>query len=236
VYMGGSTTDIAGYVREDVLKAQGNSEGYYFWTFIAPIPASANGTWQFGIEGYQTTKVLAGTLKERSIRDYGMNKVFYASLDGSKPVPRRTVVASTTCNKCHYSLEFHGGNRNTAEMCTFCHNPTLTAGTPAESFNYANMIHRFHAEEVRYPGIITDCAQCHVNGSQSLPLQAGLLPVKNPAAAGGTVAATTNACTSCHNTPEAWSHAKANTTVLGESCTVCHGSSGEFAVSKVHAQ
>jgi OmcA/MtrC family decaheme c-type cytochrome len=236
LYMGGSTTDIGTYVREDVLKASGNADGYYFWTFIAPIPADAKGSWQFGIEGYQTTTVLAGTLKQRTIRDYGMNKVYYASLDGSKPVPRRAVVNSATCNKCHYSLEFHGGNRNTAEMCTFCHNPTLTSGTPAESFNYANMIHRFHAEEVRYPGIITDCAQCHANGSQSLPLQAGLLPVKNPDAVGGSALPTTNACTSCHNTPEAWSHAKANTTTLGESCTVCHGSSSEFAVSKVHAQ
>ena len=236
LYMGGPTSDIGSYIREDVLKAQGPGDGTYFWTFAAAIPATAKGSYQFGIEGYQTTKVLAGTLKERTIRDYGMNKVVSASLDGNNPTPRRTVVDSKTCNKCHYSLEFHGGNRNEAQMCTFCHNPTLTGGTPALSWNYATMIHRYHGEEVRYPGNLTNCNQCHVNDSQSLPLDAGLMKVTNPAAPYNPVGPVTNACTACHTSMETWSHALANTTTLGESCSVCHGSSADYAVTKVHAQ
>lgn len=238
LYMGGPASDIAGYVREDGLKAVGDGRGSYNWTFAGVIPATAdpNATWQFGMEGYRTTTVLAGTQKQRSIRDYGKNAMFYASLNGGDAAARRTVVTSATCNRCHYSLEFHGGNRNEAAMCTFCHNPTLTEGAAAESFNYANMVHTFHAEKVRYPGNIKDCAQCHVNNSQVPALPEGLQNVKNGLAPVNPAPPTANACNSCHNTAAAWSHTQSNTTSLGESCSVCHGATSEFSVGKVHAQ
>ena len=238
LYMGGPTSDVTGYVREDVLKAEGPGDGRFFWTFAAAIPATAKGTWQFGIEGYRTTIVLQGTQKQRTIRDYGINDMFYAGLDGAPAAPRRVIASTATCNKCHYSLEFHGGNRNTVEQCSFCHNPSLTVTVDgkAESFNLVNMIHRSHSAIVRYPGVLTDCNQCHVGNSQTPPLSAALIPVKDGSAPFTPVPATTNACMSCHNTTEAWSHAKANTTELGESCTVCHGNTSEYSVSKVHAQ
>jgi OmcA/MtrC family decaheme c-type cytochrome len=233
LYMAGPTTDIPSYVREDVLKATGPGDGRYFWTFAAAIPANATGSWQFGMEGYRTTPVLSGTTKARSIRDYTLNPIFYAAVDGKAVVPRRTTVATANCNKCHYTIEFHGGNRNQAEMCTFCHNPNLTAG--GESFNYPNMIHRFH-EEARYPGNLNNCNQCHVNNSQQPVSNPSLLPTVDPKAPYSPVPPITNACLSCHNTTETWSHAKANTTTLGESCLVCHGANSDFAVAKVHAQ
>ena len=238
MYSGGPTSDVAGYVREDVRTAVGPGDGRYFWTFAAAIPATAKGSWQFGIEGYRTSIVLEGTQKQRSIRDYGINDVFYAGLDGAATTPRRAVASTATCNKCHYSLEFHGGNRNTVEMCSFCHIPTLTEAENGKdvSYNLVNMIHRFHAEEVRYPGRLANCNQCHVGNSQTPPLKAGLLPVKDGMAPFTPVPPTTNACMSCHNTADAWSHAKSNTTELGESCAICHGNTKEYAVSKVHAQ
>ncbi len=236
VYMAGPTTEIPSYVREDALKATGPGQGRYFWTFAAALPADAAGTWQFGMEGYRTTTVLAGTQAQRSIRDYAKNPMFYAAVGSGPATPRRTVVTSTNCNKCHYVLEFHGGNRNEAQMCTFCHNPNLTAGTPAESWNYSTMIHRFHGEEVRYPGILSNCSQCHTNNSQQLPLPAGLLPTKNGLAPINPTPPATNACLSCHNETPAWQHAASNISTLGESCSVCHGTGKEFDVSKVHAQ
>lgn len=98
------------------------------------------------------------------------------------------------------------------------------------------MIHRFHGEEVRYPGIPQNCSQCHVGNSQTLPLKDGLQMVKNPAAPINPTPPTTNACLSCHNETPAWQHAAANISALGESCSVCHGAGKEFDVSKVHAQ
>lgn len=236
VYMGGPTSDITAYVRETPTNATGPGQGRYFWTFAAKIPADAKGSYQFGMEGYRTTTVLEGTKKQRSIRDYAANALYYASL-GSGPVePRRTVVATANCNKCHYVLEFHGGNRNDAQMCTFCHNPNLTEGAENESWNYSTMIHRFHGEEVRYPGILQNCSQCHVGNSQLLPLKEGLQPVKNGKAPLNPTPAATNACLSCHNEMPAWQHAASNISTLGESCSVCHGAGKEYDVNKVHAQ
>ncbi len=236
LYMGGPATDISSYVREDAMKAQGPGDGRYFWTFAAALPQDAKGTWQFGIEGYRNSKIYEGTKKERSIRDYGPNRVFFAAADGSDPLPRRSVVTSDKCNKCHYTMAFHGGNRNQAEMCTFCHNPNLTEGDEKTSWNFVNMIHRIHGEEVRYPGNINNCSQCHEGDSQSLPLKAGMLSVANGPAPVNPAPPTTNACTTCHNTPAAWAHVASNTSLLGESCEVCHGRTSTYSVGKVHAQ
>ena len=179
--------------------------------------------------------VLQGTLQQRTIRDVGPNMFYTASVDGSKPQPRRTVVADSKCDSCHNSLSAHGGNRNSAIMCVFCHNPGLTAGATRESWNYVNMIRRFH-EEARYPGVLNNCTQCHEGDSQSLPLPAGLRPVANGEAPMDPTQPTTNACLVCHNSTDNWSHAAANTTPLGESCSVCHGRASDHAVNKVHAQ
>jgi len=234
LYMGGPASDITGYVREDVRAAQGPGDGRYFWTFAGTIPASATGTWQFGIEGYNTVTVLAGTTQARSIRDYGKNALFYAKVGGGTATPRRTVVTTANCNKCHYQIEFHGGNRNDAQMCTFCHTSSLVAD--GESWNYVNMVHRIHSSEVGYPGNLATCTQCHAANTVNLPLSDALNNVTNPAGLITPTTPTTNACLSCHNTKAAWSHAAANTTTLGESCDVCHGTSGEYSVAKVHAQ
>ena len=237
VYSGGPTSDLTGYVRETVTaSASGSGNGVYFWTFATPIPADAKGSWQFAIEGYRNVTVLQGTLKERTIRDVGPNQILAASLDGSAPQPRRTVVSNATCNKCHYSLSFHGGNRNDANMCVFCHNSKLTEGDDNQSWNYVNMIHRFHGEEVRYPGNINNCSQCHVNDSQSLPVAGGLQPVTNGQAPLNPTPPTTNACLVCHNDTPAWAHASGNLNEIGEACSVCHGRNAQFSVSKVHAQ
>jgi cytochrome c5 len=44
------------------------------------------------------------------------------------------------------------------------------------------------------------------------------------------------ACLSCHSSQEAASHALVNTSTLGESCTVCHGTDAQFSVDKSHAR
>jgi OmcA/MtrC family decaheme c-type cytochrome len=99
--------------------------------------------------------------------------------------------------------------------------------------------------EVRFPafspaggvGDMRNCNLCHVNGSEQLPLQAGLNKVTDPQGLLNPVGKTTAACTACHGSTAAASHALVNTTEqLGESCDVCHGSNAEFSVNKVHAR
>jgi cytochrome c5 len=76
---------------------------------------------------------------------------------------------------------------------------------------------------------------CHANGSeQTLP--AGLSAVLDPQGPINPVQPITGACTGCHTAIATASHALANTTVLGESCQVCHATGAAFSVAQVHAQ
>ncbi len=261
--LAGPTSDYPSYLSEDVLKATGTQDGRYFWTFQNPIPASARGSYAVGIEGYRNITLLPGTTRQQTVRDSGANKVFYFPVDGSKVAPRRQVVSIAKCNNCHFSLSLHGGNRNQIEQCVLCHNPNVDDGgtrpkdkAPAESIDLRYMVHKIHTgreiggdyviygrggsvndfAEVRYPGDRRDCAACHVNGSEQLPLRAGLLEVKSPRGLLTSMGPGTAACLGCHTTVAAASHALANTTRLGESCAACHSTSNDFGVPKVHAR
>jgi OmcA/MtrC family decaheme c-type cytochrome len=261
--LAGPNTDYAAYWAEDARKATANSDGTYSYTFTQTIPSGAKGSYTVGIEGYRNYTLLPGTTREVTVRDAGLNKQIYFSVDGSTPQPRRTSVSLDNCNKCHAFLSLHGGNRNTIGECVLCHNPNENdrarrpaAEMPAQSVDFRMMIHKIHTGEelgseyviygfggtkndfsdVRYPGDRRNCAACHVNNSQQLPLPAGLLNVADLRGLLNPVGPETAACTSCHTTVYAASHALANTTVLGESCAACHGTSADFSVDKVHAQ
>ncbi|MFN7921691.1 MAG: OmcA/MtrC family decaheme c-type cytochrome [Bryobacteraceae bacterium] len=236
LYMAGPTTDIPGYTREDAKTAKDAGGGRYMYTFTVALPDSTKGTWQFGIEAYRNLTLMAGTTKQRTVRESAPAKVMAVTADGKAVQARRAIVATEKCMACHTQFGFHGGARNNIQLCSFCHNPTLVAGTPNESYNFTNLIHRIHNEEVRYPGNVTTCTQCHLNNTQLLPLREGLMNVTNPAAPMTPAPPATNACLSCHNETPAWSHAAVNTSRLGESCSVCHGPNSDFAVAKVHAQ
>jgi OmcA/MtrC family decaheme c-type cytochrome len=261
--LAGPTTDYSTNPSESATKATG-SGGTYTYTFTNSIPATAQGTYAVGIEGYQTVTINAGTVNATSVRDAGINKVFYFSVDGSKLVARRQVVSIDKCDSCHAFLSLHGGNRNQIEQCVLCHNPNGTdvgnrpaSQAPAQTIQFAYMIHRIHTGEnspreytiygfggsandftdVRYPGDRRNCNACHVNGSEQVPLPDGLLDVISPRGLLNPVKPTTNACTGCHTDMPTASHALSNTTTqLGEACAVCHSASSDFWVSKVHAR
>jgi hypothetical protein len=78
---------------------------------------------------------------------------------------------------------------------------------------------------------------CHVNGSEQLPLQPGVKQVADMQGPINPVGTVTAACTACHQSVNAASHALVNTSdQLGESCDVCHGKDADFSVNKVHAR
>jgi OmcA/MtrC family decaheme c-type cytochrome len=250
--LAGPNTDYATYISEDVRTADGTADGRSWWTFQTPIPADAKGSYSIAIEGRREIKLMQRTT-EITARDAGVNKVFAFAVDGSKPAPRRTVVSLAKCNSCHYSLSFHGDNRNAVEACVVCHNPLRTAGTGGTlTVDFRTMVHRIHTGEelkipyvigsynfnrVLYPGDRRNCAACHVDGSEQLPLQgSGRLNVVESSAYVNPASPITAACTSCHTSQATASHALANTTRLGESCDACHATGREFGVPKVHAR
>jgi len=278
---GADVTTTRGYVTEMVTSGGScDASGNCTYTFTHAIPANAKGTYSIEVEGRRALTILPGTTQQVATEYGAHNVVVNFSVDGSPIVARRTVVSLDKCNACHNYLSLHGTNRDKIEACVICHNPSETdattraqskdptlANAPAQSVNFAYMIHHIHGGEdvlnytgahygvvgyggswndfsdVRYPvmrtngqtGNLGNCAMCHVNGSeQNLP--EGLNPVAVPQSKVPSMQPTTAACTACHATQNALSHALASTTPLGESCSVCHGPNGEFAVSKMHAQ
>jgi OmcA/MtrC family decaheme c-type cytochrome len=230
-------------LSEDATKATCGSDGTCLYTFLNAIAAGATGTYSIGIEGERNITLLPGTTKEmKNVRDAGVNKVINFSVDGSKLEARRTVVDLASCNRCHTSLTIHGDNRNQVVMCVFSHNPKgndlffLPASVgPPQAINFALMIHKIHTGEnlttdytiygfggsknnfndVRFPGDRRNCAECHVNGSEQLPLKDNLLPVQDPRGFLPVIGPTTAACTACHTDKAVFSHALSNTTQLG---------------------
>jgi OmcA/MtrC family decaheme c-type cytochrome len=133
---------------------------------------------------------------------------------------------------------------------------------PAQSIDMPVMIHRLHTGEdaapdgqltpfvvygfnasvndfsgVRYPGDRRNCDTCHVNGSQQVPVPSTRIQVVNPRAFVTPMGPTAAACTACHTDKSTVAHTQLNTSpTLGESCSVCHGSTSTFSVDQVHAR
>jgi OmcA/MtrC family decaheme c-type cytochrome len=100
-------------------------------------------------------------------------------------------------------------------------------------YGYGASLNNF--SHVKYPGRLASCDACHVNNSQQLPLPATNARVMNPRGPVSPMMPQSASCLSCHRSNAAASHAMANTTSIGESCSTCHGPNGEFSVRKVHA-
>lgn len=257
VNLAGPTTDYVGfpngYVSENMVTnaAQvSGANGVYTYTLNNAIPADAKGTYAIEIEGRREVKILEGTKKEQTVRDAGLNKVIYFSVDGSPVAPRRKIVDMAKCNACHTRLTMHGENRNAIEACVVCHNPKMVAGSgdAAQTVDFRMLVHKIHAGntlangykigntefgEIGFPGRLNNCDMCHVGNSQQLPVK-GVAAVANPKGPINPMLPTAAACLACHDSRAAASHAATNTTAIGESCDVCHGASAEFSVNKVH--
>jgi OmcA/MtrC family decaheme c-type cytochrome len=289
--MAGPTTDYGytsfgtdsasrpGYVTESAAKASCDDSGNCSYTFTHAVPAKASGTYAIGVEARRTEVVLAGTTSQHSITEGAPNKVFYFSVDASPVVPRREVVAVSSCNQCHVSLSAHGGLRNNTEYCVMCHNPSNTdavarAGAtnatdkaaPPQGITFPLLVHRIHDgvnmaanggsytvvgfggshndfSGTLFPAMapngratdLANCSMCHVKSSET-NLPVGLNNVVNPQGWTNPDGATATACSGCHVAKDAAAHFLANTSALGESCTVCHQTGAAFAVDKVHAQ
>ncbi len=150
------------------------------------------------------------------------------------------------CVLCHNPVETDAARRPAAE-------------NPPQTIDFRYMIHRIHGGEhvseesgtdfvvygfgntkhdfsgVRYPAELNRCDMCHVNNSQIPPIPGSHISTNNPRFILNPTPPVSAACLACHQTVDAASHALINTSVLGESCAVCHGAGAEFAVPKVHA-
>ncbi len=236
-------------------------DGAFRYATNFTFPLEADGTFAIGLEGY-VNELIDGW--RDPVRSAGFNPVTYVALDGGDPQPRRQVVDRQLCNACHGDLAIHGGIRQNTDYCVLCHNPTATDEVvrPAEemppvTINFRVLIHRLHwgeegqspyivygfrssvhdFSELRFPGSLQDCETCHLAGTYSLPLPAGVQPT-TVTEAGALVNSTPPeqaVCTACHDRPAVAGHSELQTTSSGiETCEVCHGAGREFDVTSVH--
>jgi OmcA/MtrC family decaheme c-type cytochrome len=154
VTMAGPTTEYASYVQYAIQGDGGvgtltsDPQGYRY-TFPAPMPDTATGTYAFALEG--TIQPSGPTGPQVA----AMNPIAYGAVTDPSPVPRRTIVNVNQCNSCHYQLDAHGGLRPEVQYCSFCHNankandqlvPLLEGqAATAQSVHLPVMVHKIHA-------------------------------------------------------------------------------------------
>lgn len=217
--------------RKDRAERTGDA---WRWQFGTALPPAASGTYAVAIMGVQGEKPAE-------------TKVLYFAVDGSEIHPRRRVVARERCNKCHGAVA-SGPCYNSVEACLICHYPAATderqrpeGERPAESADFRMMIHRIHTgaalageytlylngkahrySGVRYPGNRRNCGECHVGGSERLPLGPGRLAVAAPRARINPMPPATAACLGCHDGEKTAAHAAGKIHQGVETCQQCH--------------
>jgi len=158
----GTDVTTPGYVTETALtKSVCGADGTCTYTFTHAVPAKATGSYSIGVEARRSETLLAGTTKQMTVTSGAVNKVISFSVDGSAMAPRRTVVATANCQRCHVEFTtIHGGLRNQTEYCVLCHNPSNTdvarrSGSvnatdrtlPNQGINFNLLVHRIHTGE-----------------------------------------------------------------------------------------
>jgi hypothetical protein len=260
----GPNTDFNYYLQEDALDGMRKSGSNWVYTFNAPLPADAMGSFSFGVEGRINATINEGQPNEFGMRDQMQNFVEPFAVTDTATMDRRVVVDDAKCESCHANLSLHGSNRHDANgYCQTCHNPLLTdarvrpEGTGApESADFRYMIHKIHRgaelengyviyghrsslhdfSDVHYVGDLRNCDACHVDDSQMLPLPDGVGPVTTPRDMWTPMLPETASCVSCHDSDGAKIHASTHTSELGEACATCHGVGKTYSVEKVHAR
>ncbi|MFI5182059.1 MAG: OmcA/MtrC family decaheme c-type cytochrome [Thermoanaerobaculia bacterium] len=249
----GPTSSYTTNVRESAVgKATFDATtGYTTYTFTAPVPASATGTWAVSVDIERAFSLVRGDGQpNKTGNESPVNPVGYYSVDGTPVQPRRTSVTMAQCNSCHGALGLHGGQRLVIEECVFCHNPVAddsivrpAAANPAESISLQRMIHRIHSGEnltqvftvygnrgslhpyndVRFPGDRRDCAKCHTSTGYYIPLPRGIDSVTTLRDFFTPQGPATAACLGCHDAEDFAAHAYINTANLpsGRSVEAC---------------
>ena len=103
-----------------------NGDGTFTVVSPQPIPPDATGSACVLIQGHPSHDFNDG----RGVQVIPVpNALTFVSITDKTPVPRRTVVEVKKCDSCHEQLNplAHGGDRvETADGCTFCHDPNAT--------------------------------------------------------------------------------------------------------------
>ncbi len=266
ITFGGPTKEYTRFTREDAGENSTLENDAFVYTFTAPIPADAEGTYAFAIEARRNVNIVIPGEEEIEVTEAADNPIFKVAITGDSVNQRRQIVNLNRCNVCHDKLSLHGSLRNQIDYCVVCHNPKVddirrrpegVQGGESVSFSY--MIHKIHTgeelhqdytvygygnrphdyNEVLFPGKRKECSICHVEEVPALPLSEVVEPIDffDKEMNLVHIPPTTAACTSCHDMREVIAHAQLNTTSDGiESCAVCHREGRDASIIMAHDQ
>jgi OmcA/MtrC family decaheme c-type cytochrome len=180
-----------------------------FYTATLTTQAATSSTPAAAIKVPANAKMLTGAMIGNFAQVTASGNVARNTKDAIKVATgytgRRAIVDNAKCNKCHDQLgitpSFHGGARNDAALCAFCH--TVNQTSSGWSANASTFVHGIHAAKKRsvpfnwhsakdaagnwtlyyphvtYPGVLRNCEQCHVTGSYDFSSTTALAAVPN---------------------------------------------------------
>jgi OmcA/MtrC family decaheme c-type cytochrome len=122
------------------LTSVADGNGQFSYTFGNVLAPTASGTWAVGMEGRRSqatvhydaaSDTFPWPYTGEAYSEAASNRVqFVDTATGSMwtgaPVPRRQVVSTDLCNKCHGWLSLHGNLRHDVDYCLMCHAPDRT--------------------------------------------------------------------------------------------------------------
>lgn len=245
-YVAYTTRSASGPVVPSTLQAAADSggtyarlaDGQYRYTFATKAPSgfSTTVTHTIGIYGNRN-------LSEFDLGTNYASTTFNFVPNGSAVTTVRDVIRTSSCNKCHDQLAFHGGSRRGVELCNLCHTPQTLDPDTGNTVDFKVMIHKIHMgsqlpsveagtpykiignqgsvndySTVVYPADPRRCESCHEQKSGATQATRYL------------TAPTRTSCGSCHddvNFATGQNHA-GGPQVSDNQCATCHVPQGEL--------
>ncbi len=219
-------------------------DGEYVYTFRTKAVGQNNSPWD------PTATHRVGVYGNRNLTEFDLGTNYdddtLTFVPAGGPLPaNRDVIRTQSCNKCHDSLAFHGGQRRSVELCVMCHQPQTTDPDTGNTVDMKVFIHKIHMgsqlpsvkagkpyQIIGFNQAVSDwstvvlpsdprrCTFCHESTTGATQKDAWMT---NPSRA---------ACGSCHddvNFATGKNHSANNLPQVDDSqCTTCHLPQGDL--------
>ena len=133
----GKSVTQPGFDAGGLLTANNDGTYTYLYNAVLPVPITQQYVATVGITATRTlTEFDLGT-------DYA-NAAGPVAGTGSGTGAARQVVTTADCNACHSQIAFHGGSRQSMDLCVLCHVGGYVNPQTGNSIDLKVMIHKIH--------------------------------------------------------------------------------------------